>query len=222
MTVDRIATRKERSDKKKSIAPYVPDVFRVWIHRIARHLEIPEGEIGVLLIDAAVHNEDCIRFFSAYYKRNFSHENSLFLGNEFAASIDEYIQITGNRDRFKVRVGKALYNRIGEFQIALGTPYLAHATHALIRYALHTKCIVLQIAPTLNYDALFNNAPFPRPHTQLNVSDLAFPKGSPTKSKKIKPENSIALSKDLKEPKTEIAKSVEGKLEGRSVWSILR
>ncbi|WP_346835908.1 hypothetical protein [Paenibacillus polymyxa] len=221
MTVKRISTRKVRSDKKKSIAPFVPDVFRIWIHRIARHLEIPEGEIGVFLIDAAVHNDDCIRFFSAYYKRNLSHENSLFLGNDFAAPIDEYIRITGNRDRFKVRVSKTLYNRIGEFQIALGTPYLAHATHALLRYALHTKSIVLQIAPTINYESLFENAPFPRPHTQLTISDLAFPKDSSIRNKKSKPEENT-LSKEVSKQKTENEKNVGRKLEERSVWSILR
>jgi hypothetical protein len=214
------ASRKVRSDKKHSIAPYVPDTYRVWIHRIARHLEIPEGEVGVRLIECAVKSEECIRFFSPYFKRNFSYGNQVFLGHEYAALIDSYIEINGKRDRFKVRVNKCLYDKISEFQIALGSSFLSHATHALLRYGLHTKDMVHRVAPNINYDDLFYNAPIPRPHTQLFITDLAFPKKTKEKLEKdkVKAIHIVQESDRIYDPKRI---DVTENNQKRSVWSVL-
>ena len=214
-------SRKIRSDKKHSIAPYVPDVYRIWIHRIARHVEISEGDVGALLLQAAAHDEECIRFFVAYFKRNFSHNSILFLGNEFAASIDDYIKINGSRDRFKVRVNQKLYERISDFQIALKTPYLAHATHALLRYALHTRQIVNQIAPSLPYDDIFKNAAIPKPHNKIELTELAFPKNQKSSEVSKKTRTTLpSTSKVTSLPVETNGRTVDQ--EEKSVWSVLK
>lgn len=206
--------RKVRSDKKHSIAPYVPDTYRVWIHRLARHLEISEGEVGVLLIDFSLQSEECLRFFSPYFKRAYTHGNQLFLGHDFAEPINSYIEIIGNRDRFKIRVKKPLYDLISEFQIALGTSYLSHATLALLRYGLHTRNIVSQIAPNFNYEDLFINAPAPRPHTHLSITDLAYPK---VKLDRMKEGKNSLVTRNENQNDVYVDKN-----EKRNVWSILK
>ncbi|WP_186327643.1 hypothetical protein [Paenibacillus sp. Y412MC10] len=220
MKEEQKTARKVRSDKKHSIAPYVPDTFRVWIHRIARHLEIPEGEVGVLLIESAIMDEECMRFFTPYYKRNYSYNNVLFFGNDFAAPISDYIEIQGKRDRFKVRLSKGSYERVCEFQIALGTPYLAHATHALLRYALHTRGIIGRIAPMLRYEDIFKNAPAPRSHSQIQVTDLAFPK---TELKRAASKVDAQSSITIVEPQViDVSKQKVETKDTRSVWSVLQ
>jgi hypothetical protein len=140
--------RKTRCDKKKQIAPYIEDKHRVWIYRIARFVEQPEGEVGIRLVQAALYDEECIRFFSSYFKRPYFFTDShLINGRMDAPSIEEYIQTSSNRGRFKIKATQEIYRQLFEFQIALGTPYLAHAVHALLKYALHDLRIIRKVAP---------------------------------------------------------------------------
>lgn len=142
--------RKVRSDKKHAIAPYIPDQYRVWIHRIARRCEKPEGEVGLQLLQISLQNEACIQFFSAYFKRDFRFtENVTFCGHKDAIPIQEYIQ-TGskeNQGRYKMKASESLYNALCEFQIALGVNYLAHATYALLQYAIHDLTTIQRVVP---------------------------------------------------------------------------
>jgi hypothetical protein len=141
-------TRKIRNDKKKPIAPYILDEHRTWIYRIARKKEICEGDIGLQLIQRALENEDCIAFFSLYFKRDYLfNQYQLFIGHNNAQNISEYLNSIGSRSRFKIKANKTLSDQLFEFQIALGCPYLAHATLALLQYALIHHDIVQQVVP---------------------------------------------------------------------------
>jgi hypothetical protein len=144
-----VKKRKVRSDKKKAIAPFILDNERVWIHRIARRCELPEGETGLQLIKIALNNEACILFFSSYFKRNYQFtSNQLFFGHHDSRSIYDYIPKDKKVcERFKMKFNQPLYDQVCEFQIALGIPYLAHATYAILRYALHDIEIVRVLAP---------------------------------------------------------------------------
>jgi hypothetical protein len=145
-------TRKTRSDKKVAIAPFISDQHRVWIHRIARHVEWPEGEVGIRLIELALYNEECIRFFGPYFKRSFWFSDDLcFPGNQDPLNIEDYIRIEDDRGRFKVKAKQDLYQRLDEFKIALGTSYLSHATYALLKYALYDLRLIQMIAPRIDF-----------------------------------------------------------------------
>lgn len=142
--------RKTRSDKKRAIAPFIPDEMRVWIHRISRRCELPEGVVGLKLVQLALQDEDCIVFFSPYFKRDFRFTSTItYFGHESHRSIYEYIDDRNiqNRDRFKLKVPQPLYEQLCEFQIALGVSYLAHATYALLRYALHDMKLLQKLSP---------------------------------------------------------------------------
>lgn len=142
--------RKVRSDKKHAIAPYIPDEYRVWIHRIARRCEKPEGEVGLQLLQIALQSKACIEFFSAYFKRDFRfNENVTFCGHKDAKPIQEYTQSASkeNQGRYKMKASESLYNALCEFQIALGVNYLSHATYALLQYAINDLETIQRVAP---------------------------------------------------------------------------
>ncbi|WP_206669885.1 hypothetical protein [Paenibacillus luteus] len=140
--------RKVRSDKKRAIAPYIPDIERVWIQRIANRCALPEGEVGIQLVKTALLDEDCIVFFSSYFKRDFRFtENITYCGHKEYRSIYEYINDDSERDRFKLKASQTLYDQLCEFQIGLGVSFLAHATYALLRYALHDLKTIQKVAP---------------------------------------------------------------------------
>lgn len=142
--------RKVRSDKKRAIAPYLPDHYRVWIHRIARRCDIPEGEVGLQLLKICLQSEACIQFFSAYFKRDFRFtENITYCGHKDALPISDYLQsaATEERSRYKLKASQSLYDALCEFQIALGVNYLAHATHALLEYALNDLATLQRLVP---------------------------------------------------------------------------
>lgn len=140
--------RKVRSDKKQAIAPYIPDHERVWIHRISRRCELPEGEVGVHLVRIALRDERTMQFFSSYMKRDFRFtENIIYCGHKDAKSIYDYINDDSERSRYKIKAPQTLLDQLCEFQIALGVSYLAHATYALLRYALHDLKTVQQLVP---------------------------------------------------------------------------
>ncbi|WP_101809526.1 hypothetical protein [Paenibacillus pasadenensis] len=142
--------RKTRSDKKRAIAPYIPDELRVWIHRIARRTQLPEGDVGLLLIQAALQSEPCIVFFAPYLKRDYRFGPAIYCGHHDHQSIYDYIgpsQQLDDRGRFKIKASQSLYEQLNEFQIGLGIPFIAHAAFALLRYALHDLAIVQSIAP---------------------------------------------------------------------------
>lgn len=155
---ERMVKRKERSDKKIPIAPYIPEVYKVWIHRISNVLNISEGEVGALLVTTAIQDEECLRFFSNFYKRDYTVGNITFMGHKDAKRIEEYFDVTDFRVRFKVRVNKEINDQLSEYQIALGTSYLSHATHALLKYALHKDSLMNRIAPGVDKQAMLLNA----------------------------------------------------------------
>lgn len=151
--------RKTRSDKKKAIAPFIPDLYRVWIHRIARKCDLPEGEVGLQLIRAALENEECIRFFARYFKRDYQYSAVIsFCGHRDALPIDSYIQRSSEDGRFKIKASQSLYERLSDFQIALGIPYLSHATFALLRYALNEPGIIQILCPGLKMSEVIGPA----------------------------------------------------------------
>lgn len=164
--------RKTRSDKKIAMAPYISDQHRIWIHRIARHAEIPEGEVGIRLIEAALFDEECIRFFSSYFKRTYwFSEHLCFRGNPSALDIEDYIQVGQERGRFKVRASQAVYHQLDEFKIALGTPYISHAAHALLKYALHELRLIHLIDPRIDFVAIRDMI---RPYAKSSKSSSAW------------------------------------------------
>lgn len=158
MMTERLNQRKQRSDKKTAIAPFVPEVYKVWIQRISHVLNISEGEVGALLISTAIQDEECLRFFSSFYKRDYTVGNITFMGHKDAIRIEEYFDTTDYRERFKIRVNKEINHKLCEFQIALGTSFLSHATHALLKYALHKESMLKGIAPGLDRQAMLFNA----------------------------------------------------------------
>lgn len=155
---ERTVKRKQRSDKKIPIAPYIPEVYKVWIHRISNVLQISEGEVGALLVTTAIQDEECLRFFNSFYKRDYTVGNITFMGHIDANPIDEFFDVTDFRVRFKIRVSKEINDKLREYQIALGTSYLSHATHALLKYALHKDSLINRIAPGMDKQAMLLNA----------------------------------------------------------------
>ncbi|MDQ6422665.1 hypothetical protein RB620_24840 [Paenibacillus sp. LHD-117] len=180
--------RKTRSDKKKHIAPYIPDEQRVWIHRIARHCEQPEGEIGLRLIQAALEDENCIVFFSNYFRRDYRFsDNILYCGHDDAISIYDYLIHSEQRDRYKVKPKQSLYNQLCEFQIALGIPFLAHAAYALLQYALHDIHTVQKVCPNIS------KHDFQAPHRPFITS----PAAPATSNLKLAPIKETAVKNQL-------------------------
>lgn len=176
--------RKVRSDKKKPIAPYIADAQRVWIHRIARVCDLPEGDVGLQLISAALGSEDCIVFFSQYFKRDYRfRENILYFGHEEAKSIHSYLVDCPKRARFKVKPSRSMYDKLSEFQIALGIPYLAHATYALLQYALHDISLVRGICPQIRREHFISAAqPASEPERAMPEKAVAVIATRPAKS----------------------------------------
>lgn len=143
--------RKVRSDKKHAIAPYIADEQRVWISRISHYCNLPEGEVGVRLISNALLDESCMVFFSSYFRRDFRFTTNItYCGHHNSRSIYSYIVSTGERSRYKIKASQTLYNQLCEFQISLGIHYLAHATYALLQYALHDLKTVRVICPGIS------------------------------------------------------------------------
>jgi hypothetical protein len=143
-----IRQRKVRSDKKRNIAPYINDEERELIYRIAHHIDKPEGEVGLLLVETAFYDEICIRYFSRFFHRDFEFDHRLiFRGHKDSPWIEQYVKTHDNRGRFKLKATQVLSEGLSNFQIALGTPYLAHATFALLRYALVEDRIIQTVSP---------------------------------------------------------------------------
>jgi hypothetical protein len=147
--------RKIRTDKKWAIAPFIPDEQRVWIHRLASRSNLPEGVVGEQLLRIALQDESCIVFFSSYLRRDFCFRaNITYCGHKDARSIYEYISNQSERGRYKIKASQTLYDQLCEFQIALGVSYLAHATYALLKYALHDIKILQMIVPGITKEEL--------------------------------------------------------------------
>ncbi|MFE8701001.1 hypothetical protein ACFYKX_10265 [Cytobacillus sp. FJAT-54145] len=143
-------TRKIRSDKKKEIRPYLASVHRMWIHRIARYLQSPEGEVGVSLVETALGHASCLEHFQDYYKRPYQYGNLTLFPKPNRKEIESYLVVKGERDRYKMKFTQPTVMKIEDFQLALGTSFLAHATHALLKYALYEDDIIERVAPGFN------------------------------------------------------------------------
>ncbi|WP_169088589.1 hypothetical protein [Paenibacillus sp. PL91] len=145
--------RKTRSDKKVAVAPNISDNYRVWIHRLARRLEIPEGEVGAKLVVAALDDEKCIEFFRAYFRRSYRiHDHHIMYPLFNPANIYDYLDMNTDRHgRFKLKFSKTIAERLTEFQIALGISFFAHGVKALLEYALTEPRIVQTVAPGVDF-----------------------------------------------------------------------
>jgi hypothetical protein len=145
--------RKVRSDKRKATAPFIPDIERIWIHRIARYTGLSEGETGLRLVQEAIVNEKCIEFFASFFHRPYQFsEGVIFPGRRQAEVISDYIRPLENQERarFKIKVSQTLYLALSEFQISLATSFLAHATYSLLKYSLVDMDILQKVAPGIN------------------------------------------------------------------------
>lgn len=141
--------RKVRSDKKKVVAPFITDKEREFIFKLAVHLNIPEGQVGTLLIKTALYSEECARYFIPFYYRDFVFRDEMvFIGHHDAQSISPLIERYGeDKGRFKIKMSQHLYHRLADFQNAIRAPFASQACYLLIRYALLSKELLEQIAP---------------------------------------------------------------------------
>ncbi|OME78687.1 hypothetical protein BK120_23395 [Paenibacillus sp. FSL A5-0031] len=147
--------RKTRSDKKVAVAPNISDNYRVWIHRLARRLEIPEGEVGTKLVKAALDDEKCIEFFRTYFHRSYRiHENHIMYPLFKPANIYDYLDMdmdTDRHSRFKLKFSKSIAEQLTEFQIALGISFFAHGVKALLEYSLSEPRIIQKVVPGVEF-----------------------------------------------------------------------
>ncbi|MGO4695478.1 hypothetical protein AB4Z50_14495 [Paenibacillus sp. 2TAB26] len=145
--------RKTRSDKKVVVAPNISDSNRVWIHRLARRLEIPEGEVGSKLVLAALNDEKCIEFFRAYFHRPYHiNEHHIMYPLFNPINIYDFLDMDTNQHcRFKLKFSKPIAERMTEFQIALGISFFAHGVKALLEYALTEIRIIQIVAPGVEF-----------------------------------------------------------------------
>lgn len=141
--------RLPRSDRKVACAPYILDKHRVWIHRLARRLDISEGEVGTRLLVEALNAESCLAFFRDYFKRSYQDGPNHTIYPTFKPkNIYDLLHLdTKDQQRFKFNLTQALAERITDFQIALGISFFAHTVKALLEYALQEAPIVEAVAP---------------------------------------------------------------------------
>lgn len=163
--------RKTRSDKKVAVAPNIRDEYRVWIHRIARRLELPEGEVGTQLVIAALEDEKCILFFRTYFRRAYHiRENHVMYPLFKPANIYEFLDMdTDRQGRFKLKFSQAVAKQLTEFQIALGISFFAHAVKALLEYALKEEVILQKVAPGIKVSDYRKTLPSGQVNSNPNV-----------------------------------------------------
>lgn len=140
--------RKTRSDKKRPIAPYIPDEHRIKIKRLAVRLRVPETDVGLHLVRRALDHPSTIDFFRPYFRRDYRLNNRLVISAPIANDIAPYIEIKDQpRSRYKIKPLMSDYERLTDFQIALGLNYLAHATYAILKFALNNQEILQLLDP---------------------------------------------------------------------------
>ncbi|CAM4043965.1 hypothetical protein L1N85_19555 [Paenibacillus alkaliterrae] len=163
--------RKTRSDKKVAVAPNISDEYRVWIHRIARRLEIPEGIVGSRLVIAALEDEKCISFFRTYFRRAYQiQENHVMYPLFEPANIYSFLDMgTDRHGRFKLKFSRNMAERLTEFQIALGVNFFAHAVKALLEYALKEPIIVQKVAPGIVFSDYQKTLPVSKNNSNSDV-----------------------------------------------------
>ncbi|WCK53814.1 hypothetical protein PP175_21225 [Aneurinibacillus sp. Ricciae_BoGa-3] len=147
-------------------------------------MELPEGEIGFRLLQSSIQNERCIDFFAAYFRRPYQFsERVIFPGRRHADNVEEYIQIdeNQNRSRFKIKVSQDFHLALSEFQIALGTPYLARGTYAMLKYSLVEMDIIQNVAPGIQKNHIYGPV---KTASQLNMSQVSSKAYSVLKSRR--------------------------------------
>ncbi|MBL4952164.1 hypothetical protein JK635_08055 [Neobacillus sp. YIM B02564] len=144
---NKIRKRKVRSDKKREVRPHISTNHRLWVHRLSRILDKPEGDTGVMLVIEALTSSSCMEFFQSYFRRPYQLNRTTFFPANRQESLEVFLLIQGERDRFKMKFTQKQIANVEEFQYALGTPYLAHAVYALLKFALMDDDTIQTIAP---------------------------------------------------------------------------
>ncbi|TCZ76062.1 hypothetical protein E0485_14545 [Paenibacillus albiflavus] len=140
--------RKARSDKLTHIAPYIMSSERELVQRLSRHVGDFEGNLARGLIEEALNCESAVQFFRVYFIRPYEITPDRIIWMEKRPlDINDYLVQSEPRTRLKIKATKQMTAQLTNFQIALGTLYLAHATYALLRFALTTDHIIPIIAP---------------------------------------------------------------------------
>lgn len=132
-----VGKRKESSDKKITIAPFLDPEFYDFISRLAYVLEKPLKDIGEILIIEGLKSKEVIEQLSIFFKRDFTLNSSLYLGDKQKEMISNKTS-TESKQRLYIRLKQETHEQLSLFVFALDLPK-APAAALLLETILKTK-----------------------------------------------------------------------------------
>lgn len=136
-----------REDKKRKVAPHVPQTVKVLVHEVAVYLGTSDGDAGARLVMAALSDYDTLCKASPYLLRAYGFRNSLFPGYRGHANLDDIISPAGAMlERLPMRFVWDDWAALDALGFALGRA-VAHAAAALLNLAYTTPRITNSVAP---------------------------------------------------------------------------
>lgn len=136
-----------RRDRKRQVAPYVPEYVREFVHEVAGHLRISDGEATAKIVMAALHDIDAITSLAPYLLRGYTRGNRAWMGHRNHDDLKRFISPVGAvMERISMRLDHddwASLDALG-FALAAGT---APCAAALLRLAYDDQRIIQVFAP---------------------------------------------------------------------------
>ena len=127
MTVGQGVKRKQRSDKKRQVAPSISVVLRDTIHRLSYITSTPIKDIGEAICHSGLSSRRVIEHLSQHFRRDFRHGSTFYMGDPNRTP--QYRKApSGKTERISIRFKARDYERISALAFALDcTPSRATA-----------------------------------------------------------------------------------------------
>jgi hypothetical protein len=124
-----------RVDRKRKVAPYVPQFIKAHIHDVARYLRTSEDGAGVKLVLAALTDSPTLNRLAPYMWRDYAYGAHAWIGHRDHENLNRLINPPGHiTERINLRFLEDDWSSLDALGFALGKP-VAHATAALLRLA---------------------------------------------------------------------------------------
>ncbi len=124
-----------RVDRKRKVAPYVPQFIKSHVHDVGRYLRISEGDTGVKLVMAALTDFPTLNRLASYMWRDYAYGTHAWIGHRDHEDLDRLINPSGHiSERLSLRFSQDDWSSLDALGFALGKP-VAHAAAALLRFA---------------------------------------------------------------------------------------
>lgn len=145
-----------RADKKRKVAPYVPQYIKAHVHNVGRYLRESEGVAGVKMVMAALNDFPTLNRLAPYMWRDYAYGTHAWIGHRQHEDLDDLVSQRGHiMERLSMRFSLEDWASVDALGFAFGKP-VAHAAAALLRFAHDYPRVTQIVAPGFQPRSLFS------------------------------------------------------------------